>query len=100
MAGELKITEMRSLTLKGQLVLYPVTGCISQSIDASATQDDSAATRADTEMVTIYNSGDACNVAIWDTIGTVSATNSIYIGAGERLDLICGPGQYISSKIV
>lgn len=82
-------------------MLYPVTGCVSQSIDASATQDDSAATRADTEMVTILNSGaDACNVAIWDTIGTVSATNSIYIGAGERLDLICGPGQYISSKIV
>lgn len=100
MADEIKIAELPIKTWRGDVQLYTLNNIVGQAINSNATQDDSAPFADTTQMIRIENTGDACNVTVWDAAGTVTATNSVYLSAGTIMDIIVRPGQIISSKIV
>lgn len=100
MADEVKITAMTLQEWRGNTVIYSHANIAGQTIDSAATQDNSTALPAGTEMVSIANTGTGCNVVVWDSAGTVTAANSQYIGANERLDILARPGQIVSTKQV
>lgn len=104
MADEIKVTELPIKIVNGQIGLYDHTGMIGQNIDASGTQDNSAAFGDQTRMISVLNTHSAaCNIRVWDYTTaptTVTATNSQPIAAGERLDFIVASGQMISSKVL
>lgn len=101
MANEIKITEMKVKMWRGDVQLYSHQFVVGQQVDSSATQDNSAAFNDETQMITVYNTGTACNFLIDDVSDTtVTATNSDFIASGERRDILVRPGQYFHAKQV
>lgn len=77
-------------------------GVTSYQLDASGTQDDGAAYSGNVEATaTITNNHNAkIRVAIWETVGTVGATNSFPINAGDTVDTKIYPNQKVSVRVV
>lgn len=101
MADEIKIAEVKAGAVHGDTVVVDIKNMVGQTLDASATQDDSEAINSDAEVLRIYNSHTAdVNLALWDTIGAVDVTNSMTIKAGEVIDIKAATGWFLSSKIV
>lgn len=101
MADEIEVTQMRFKAYRGDLIIYSHQKLTGERINASATQDNTAAFGDDVQMVSVLNNGtQACNIVVWDEAGTVTVANSQPISPGERLDIMAYPGQLLSSKIV
>ena len=101
MANEIEIAELPIKLIRGNVQIYKLDHVVSQQIDASATQDDSAAFNDDVVMIRVENTGaTATRIAVWDTAGTVDATNSVLLSAGQIMDIQVQPGQILSSKVV
>lgn len=103
MANEIDITELPFRRFRGELQVYTHQNIVSQQINASAVQDNSAAFADTTQMISVLNTHTAaCRIRVWDSAGTVDATNSMLLNPNERVDIMVakGQGQIISSKIV
>lgn len=104
MADEVEIAITQITLTRDNLIIYDLgKGVASEQINASGTQDDSAEYNGENELAvaTITNNHtSATRIAVWDSAGTIDATNSFSLGPDKTIDTYIRRGQVISSKVV